>query len=280
MSEHPSTRRDFVKWLGWAMTGILTASCSSVFKSPSGCQPFTFVQLCDPQLGMGGYEHDVETFKQAVAQINLLKPDFVVVCGDLVHDANEHSFADFQETRAGLNVPCYCAPGNHDVGGSPTLESLQYYRQVIGQDYHSFAHKGCLFVFVNTQLWKAPVNGESEQQDSWLEQTLKTAARKKRRIFIIGHYPLFLAAPDEAEEYMNLPPAKRKELLGLFKEYGVVAVLGGHAHRLVINDYQGIQLVNGETTSRNFDKRPLGFRVWQVLDPRPFQHAFVPLEGL
>jgi 3',5'-cyclic AMP phosphodiesterase CpdA len=280
MNEHASTRRDFLRWLGVGMTGIVAASCSSVFDTPAEWQAFTFVQLCDPQLGMGGYEHDMETFKQAVVQINRLNPDFVVVCGDLVHDANDQSFADFKAIRAALDVPGYCAPGNHDVGGSPTPESLQYYRQQIGRDYHWFEHKGCAFVFVNTQLWKAPVEGESERQDAWLEQTLETAARRKLRIFIVGHYPLFLKTPDEAEEYMNLPLARRRELLALFKKYDVVAVLGGHAHRLVSNDYQGIQLVNGESTSKNFDKRPLGFRVWHVMNPRPFRHDFVPLQGL
>ena len=46
-------------------------------------ESFTFVQLCDPQLGMGGYEHDVETFTKVVERINELKPDFVAICGDL-----------------------------------------------------------------------------------------------------------------------------------------------------------------------------------------------------
>ena len=30
---------------------------------------FTFIQMCDTQLGMGGYEHDVQTFELAVKQI-------------------------------------------------------------------------------------------------------------------------------------------------------------------------------------------------------------------
>jgi len=38
----------------------LLAGCASWHE-----QPFTFVQMCDPQLGMGGYEADVARFKQA-----------------------------------------------------------------------------------------------------------------------------------------------------------------------------------------------------------------------
>lgn len=114
---------------------------------------------------------------------------------------------------------------------------------------------------------------------SWLKATLETAAQKRAPIFVVGHYPLFLKEPDEAEEYMNLPPAIRTSLLNLFQKCGVVAVLGGHTHRRLVNEYQGMQLVNGETTSKNFDQRPFGFRVWHVRPGKPPEHEFVPLKG-
>ena len=79
---------------------------------------------------------------------------------------------------------------------------------------------------------------------------------------------------------MNLPVGKRKELLSLFEKHGVVAVLGGHVHKLLLNEYKDIQLVNAETTSRNKDGRPLGFRVWHIEEPRPFNHELVPLKGV
>jgi len=279
MNETDSTRREFLKAISLGMAAIGTPSCVSIPWKLQEKQTFTFAQICDTQLGMGGYEHDIKTFKTAVSQINALNPDFVVICGDLVHNPNDKSFADFNKIKAELTVPCYCVSGNHDVGNEPTQESLQYYRRIMGDDYYSFEHKGYLFAVVNTQLWKAPVEGESEKHDAWLEDTLETAANKSTPVFIIGHYPLFLKQPNEAEEYMNLPLAKRKELLDLFEKSGVVAVLGGHTHRLLINEHKGIQLVNGETTSKNFDKRPFGFRLWHVEDERPFKHEFVPLVG-
>jgi 3',5'-cyclic AMP phosphodiesterase CpdA len=273
------TRRKFIVSAGLGMAAIVMPSCVSTPETNSESRSFTFAQICDTQLGMGGYEHDLKTFKQAVVQINALKPDFVVICGDLVNDPEEKSFADFNKIKAEFDIPCYCASGNHDVGNQPTPESLEYYRKIIGEDYYSFEHKGCVFVFVTTQLWKAPVQDETEKHDAWLEDTLEDAANRNARIFVVGHHPLFLEKPDEAEEYMNLPVDKRQELLSLFKKSGVVAVLGGHTHRLLINEYEGIQLVNGETTSENFDERPFGFRMWHVTDSRPFKHDFVPLEG-
>ena len=99
---------------------------------------FSFVQLCDTQLGMGGYDHDLETFKLAVSQINELKPDFVIICGDLVHKANDSSYSDFKKIMEGFKMPCYLAPGNHDVGNIPNDTTLDYYRKTIGNDYYNF----------------------------------------------------------------------------------------------------------------------------------------------
>ncbi len=248
-------------------------------RKPAAPEPFTFVQMCDTQLGMGGYEHDVATFKAAVKKINQLEPDLVVICGDLVNTASDKSFADFNAIKEGFTMPCYCAPGNHDVENEPTPESLQYYREKIGEDYYSVEHKGYTFVVANTQLWKAPVEGESEKHDAWFKKTLAAAKARNSPVLVVVHYPLFLKQVDEKENYSNLPIPKRKEILSLCVENGVVAFLAGHTHRQITNEYRGIQLVNGETTSKNFDKRPMGFRLWTVSAEGKLQHRFVGLEG-
>jgi len=78
----------------------------------------------------------------------------------------------------------------------------------------------------------------------------------------------------------NIPPVKRRELLQLCENHGVVAFLAGHTHKLVVNEYKGIQFVNGETTSRNMDNRPMGFRWWDVSAQGKMEQRFVALEGM
>lgn len=250
----------------------------------SGCahlaqRQWSFVQMCDPQLGFNHYEEDKARFRQAVRQINRLHPDFVVVCGDLVNGASKQSYADFNQIKSGFAMPCYCAPGNHDVGNTPTLATLQRYRQLEGRDYFAVDHKDCTFVVLNSQLWKAPVPGETEKQDQWLATTLREASRHHHPVFVVEHYPIFEERPDEAETYYDLPPAKRQELLELFRTNGVVAVLAGHTHKTLLKEFQGIQMVASQTTSRNFDKQPPGFRVWHIGTQRPYANEFVPLKG-
>jgi len=242
--------------------------------------PFTFVQMCDTQLGMGGYKHDVATFKQAVKQINAMDTDFVVICGDLVQTANDKSYKDFNAIRAGFTLPCYCAAGNHDVGNAPSTASLKNYRETVGDDYYVVEHKGYTILIANSQLWKSDVGEESDKHDEWFRSSLKAAKKKGSPVFVVVHYPLFTKDPAEEENYYNLPLEKRREILTLCEENGVVAFLAGHTHKQISNEYKGILLVNGETTSKNFDKRPMGFRLWNVGDKKGLRHEFIELEGM
>ena len=256
------------------LTLILLFSCNQ--EKP---EPFSFVQMCDTQLGMGGYDHDLKSYKTAVNQINALKPDFVVICGDLVHDPNDSSFSDFKRIIEGFKMKCYPAPGNHDVGNIPNDTTLNYYRKTIGKDYYKFKNKGYSFIVTNTQLWKVNVENESERQDNWFNETLKDPSVNNNPVFVIGHYPLYVESPEEEENYYNFPLIKRKEILTLFKQNNVKAYLSGHTHRTIINNYENIQLLSGETTSKNFDERPLGFRLWEVTLDTITQH-FVSLQSI
>lgn len=260
---------------------FLAISLSCASRSTAGSTEnqdvFQVVQLCDTQLGFGGYEADLLRFQSAVEQINALKPDLVFICGDLVNEANDTSYRDFKSVMGRFQVPCYCAAGNHDVGNLPTVETLETYRQTMGSDYYSVDHKGIAFVVLNSQLWKSPVEGETEAQDRWLEATLGNASRNSNPVVVVMHFPLFTESPSEPEHYFNLPLAARNKLIQLFKAHGVVAVLTGHTHRHITLQFDNITQVSGETTSRNFDDRPYGFRVWTVRGLGPFEHRFVPL---
>ena len=253
----------------WIVLVLLFAACNPV-------KDFTFVQMCDTQLGMSDYHTDSAAFQQAVRQINELKPDLVLICGDLVNHPDDHSYSDFKAIRSGFDMPCYCIAGNHDIMNEPTDSSLTYYRNQIGEDYYQVEHKGVVFVIVNTQLWKSQLKKASEKHDQWVSQTIQACAKKGEPLIVAGHYPLYTENPDEEEHHFNLPIRKRKELLNLFEANNVQAYLSGHTHQLVINTYHNIQLVSGETTSVNINKRPKGFRLWHV-SKDTLTNEFVPL---
>lgn len=242
----------------------LTDSVTEEDPQPKTIRAVNFVQICDTQLGFGryGYEQDLKNFRTAVNQINDLNPDFVVICGDLVNIPNEKTFSDFSAIVKTFKMPCHLASGNHDVGNTPTARSLQEYNTFLGRDYYSFVVKNHAFIVTNTQLWKKDVQHESEKHDLWFKEQL--TKHKNKPITVVGHYPLYIEDPFEDETYYNLPTSKRKQLLRLFDEHKVKAYLSGHAHKKIINSFAGTSLVTGETLSANFDRRPLGFRLWRV----------------
>ncbi len=245
-------------------------------------KPFSFIQLCDPQLGFGGYERDVNALTQAIVQINEMQVDFVVICGDLVDKATKESYCDFKRIIKDIKVPVYCAAGNHDIGDNCSSESLELFRKEIGKDYFSFTHKGYTFIVTNTILWKSSLINEIEKQDKWFIDILNKAKLTNSPVIIIGHNPLFIDTPEEGDKwaYFNVAKEKRIELLDLYTQNNVVAVLSGHTHWQVINEYKGIQMVSGETISKNFDKNPLGFRQWTIESLNKATHKFIELKEL
>ena len=274
------TRRSFLSASTIAATHMLTTPSAWAEKEQKGAG-FTFVQMCDTQLGMGGYEHDVETFKLAVKHINELKPqpEFVVICGDLINTpGSEKETKQFNAIKAGFQMSCYCAPGNHDLGNKTNPELLKRYRKAVGRDYYVKELPHCALIALNTQLWKSPLDAESARQNTWLDKAMLKAASANKPIVAFGHHPLFLNDPQEKEAYYNLPVESRLQLLRLFKTKGVAAYLSGHAHKNLIKSYERIQLVTSATTSRNFDNAPMGFRLWHIKPPRPYKHEYVPVK--
>ncbi len=226
---------------------------------------FSFVQLSDPQFGFGGYEDDARAFEMAVAEINAMDADFVLICGDLTHAvADEKVLAHVQRVRNALRVPSFCVPGNHDVGNVPTPETLRRWRRTVGRDQQVLRWKGCRFVLMNTQLFKAPLPGETNRQSEWLDAMLADAVRAGERAFVVGHVPLFTDDPNEEHEYYNLPLEVRRDLLARFRRHGVTAYLTGHIHRNLEVRLEGVHQVSTASTSFNYDGTLRGFRVWRM----------------
>ncbi len=244
--------------------------------SDAGTGSLTVVQICDPQLGMTDYRENVCALEQLVEQVNLISPDYAVICGDMVNTANEASLSDFIRIREAFAVPVLCAPGYHDVCGPVTNNLLETYRSRIGADYFSVRRSGLRLIILNTPLLKWPVAGETERQMVWLRSELKAAQSAKEAVYACVHVPPFVRTPDEPENWQNLPEPVRTELLDLFRSHGVRAVLAGHLHNVMDCQDSGIRFVAGETPSLNFDKRPQGFRLWKIAGDS-FTNTFVPL---
>lgn len=199
------------------------------------------MMLADTQFGMHANNRDfaqeTANFEFTVAAVNRLKPAFVIILGDLVNKTGDaEQIREFQRIarKIASDIPVYLLPGNHDVGQTPSPETLAAYRKDFGRDYYSFRAGGVYGIALNSSLIYDPQNAASEYQDqlTWLKNELETAKTSgARHIVVFQHHPFFEKDAQEPDGYSNLPAERRKEFLNLFHKYGVRWVFAGHVHK-------------------------------------------------
>ncbi len=229
-----------------------------------------FVQLSDPQFGMyandANFVQETANFEFVVANVNRLRPAFVVVCGDLVNKPGDAAqLSEYRRIAGKLDqsIPLYNVAGNHDVGNEPTPASLAAYRHTFGPDYYTF-QSGDLFGFVlDSSLIQHPEKAPEEAawQDAWFAAELEKDAGAGRQLVVFQHIPWFLEREDEPAQYFNIPPAARVKYLALFRRYGVKQVFAGHYHRNALGEAPGVEVITTGPVSKPIGPDPSGIRI-------------------
>lgn len=139
------------------------ASLLLVSASLPAAEPFFFVQLADPQLGMftGNKDFAQETanLELAVATINWLRPAFVVVSGDMLNRPGDAAQTrEYQRimSRVAVNIPMYPVVGNHDIGNAPSPADIATYTNHFGPDHYTFQRAGFVGIVLNSVIIHPP----------------------------------------------------------------------------------------------------------------------------
>ena len=144
--------------------------------------PLFFVQASDPQFGMytadKDFAQETANWTFAVANINRIRPAFLVVTGDLVNKTGDAAqIAEYRRITNSIDrsIHVYNVAGNHDVGNEPTPESIAAYRKTFGPDYYSFREGPIYGIVLNSSYFKAPdkVRDEAAKQEIWLAAELE-----------------------------------------------------------------------------------------------------------
>ena len=271
----------------------------------------SFVQMADPQFGMfssvskfsdadkaerrqrginieytgpilEGLAKETSLFTEAIETANKINPDFVVICGDMVHNSDsDEQFQELIRISRLLNedIKLYWVAGNHDVGDKPTRAGLAQYKEQFGEYNYSFQEENCYFIVLNSSICYDPgsVPDEWDNLISFLEKELQIAASvQQRHKIIFMHHPLFLNDPNEGDNYFVIPSARRAKIIDLITEYDVSAVFTGHLHR---NNYQKIgntELVSTGPVGFPLGEDPSGIRHVQ-LDDNSLTHEYLGL---
>jgi 3',5'-cyclic AMP phosphodiesterase CpdA len=244
--------------LGLVFVFVCT-SCSTI-------KPIHFVQITDPQLGFYPEKMEIEQqdFRKGIAVSNQLKPDFVVITGDLVNEPRDtNQLAAFQSISKELHatIPLWLLPGNHDVGNKPKPADLQFYLDRYGYDRFSFVYKKVRFIGINSNLIYAQTPESEAAQFAWLEQELQKG-QKERGIILFSHHPFFLKEAAEADDvYFNITQKVRKRYLDLFHKYGVQAIFAGHYHRNSFGTHHQLQMITTASVTEPFHPDFKGIRL-------------------
>ncbi len=264
---------------------LLLISTSAFAQNKSPIEPWFFIHISDPQFGMFDsnerFEKETVLYEKAVAKINNLNPDFVVITGDFVHDKNSSSqINEFKRITAKINpkIPVYYTPGNHDIGQTPDKASIKKYNKNYGSDKFSFYHKGSSFIGFNSGLIKAKLADPEQEQFNWLAKKLKKS-ENAQHIILFCHYPFFNKTVDEPTAYSNIDLEYRKKYLDLFDTNKVEAVFSGHYHNNSLANYGKTQLVTTSALGKPLGKAPSGMRIIKVYSDR-IEHEYFGLDEL
>jgi 3',5'-cyclic AMP phosphodiesterase CpdA len=237
-------------------------------------EPYYFVMLTDPQLGLYAADRNCEqesaSYEFAVATVNRLKPGFAIVLGDLVNKGgDEAQIGEFLRISGKIDpsVHLYKVAGNHDVGHHPTPETLAAYRERFGPDYYSFREGPVYGIVLDSALMMDPklVFEEYDKQKSWLEKELETAKESgAARVIVFQHHPYFMENAGEPDAAWAIPAEYRKPILEILKKYGVQYVFAGHTHKNNAAKDGSLAVVTIAPVGMPFDKDDSGITIGAV----------------
>ena len=110
---------------------------------------FSFAVISD----LNGEERD-SIFDVAVAQMNLLKPEFILSIGDLINGGTEDTlqlkkeFDRFDERVAKAGAPFMHVGGNHDL---TNVTMRKFWEKRYGARYYHFVYNNVLFLIIDSE---------------------------------------------------------------------------------------------------------------------------------
>ena len=250
---------------------------------------FFFLQMADTQFGFytdnKDFGRETLNFEKAIAEANRLRPAFVIVCGDLVNKpGDQEQINEYKRIASLLNpaIPLYNVSGNHDVGNTPTAESLAKYRESFGLDYYTFESGNVFGIVVNSSLMKDPTSApeEAAAHEEWLHAVLREAHEIQNRFPVVFmHHSLFLKDPGEKDDYFNFSEPRRMHYLKLFNDSGVRYIFAGHYHKNAFGRAGDLEMVTTGPVGRPLGKDPSGFRI-VVVDGNSLRHTYYSLDSI
>lgn len=232
---------------------------------------FSFIQMSDPQLGFISGETldftaDSLLLERMVANVNRLKPAFVLMTGDMTNTSRQKDQVACYKMimeKIDMSVPVYTVPGNHDIGGDASTDRVNAYISNYGEDRFCMTYEGCAFIGIDSPVIKYDNTELEVPQYNWLLEKLYEAKDCRMR-FVVSHYPFFLSSYLEAENSQNLSQEARDRYWPVFKRHKVSCVIAGHLHYTRQASYNGIGMITTGAVGKPLGSGFSGAALWKI----------------
>ena len=197
----------------------------------------------------------MEDLQRSIVDINQNPNiEFVVVTGDLTESGDRASIEAIKNELEKLNVPFYAASGNHETTWSES--GVMDFTRVFGDSRFAFSHDGNFFIGFNSGPVIRMADGHVAPQDiAWLKQNLDSvSAAGDAPIFVFTHYPLRNGDVDNWYDVTDV-----------LRQHNVQCVMGGHYHRNLLFDCDGIADILNRSNMRGKDSIN-GYSIISVTD--------------
>jgi len=200
------------------------------------------VQLSD--IHIGGARHDDALLELAIGEINEVRPDLVVVAGDVTDEGYPDQYATARERLGGIDCPhLVVVPGNHDARH---VGYLQYETTFGSRDSR------LRLLIDETEVAVVAVDSSKPDIDegeigrehyAWIVEGFSEPA--DLRIFACHHH--LMPIPGTGRERNQVLDAG--DVLSLLRQAGVDVVLSGHRHVPYVWPVAGMLLIHSGTAS-------------------------------
>ena len=178
-------------------------------------------------------------FEQAIRDMNVLHPDFVIMPGDLIDGYNHREGAegaalDFNEQfdlfthfADKLKMPLYCVPGNHDL---PLQKMIAPFLKRFGRLWYSFDYRGVHFIMLNTEAKPGDERNFTEEQVKWAISDIEKSKGARHTVVFLHNPAWYNKGSLMYEQWLRIEDALKG------RKYTVIA---GHTHRLSVTYRNG-----------------------------------------
>jgi Predicted phosphohydrolases len=275
---------------------------------------FQFIHASDTHLS----EKNIDRMDKFRAIADSVKPDLILITGDLVKDALRvgekeatSEYELFSNERSKFASPVWLVPGNHENFGierhlslvSPQhpLYGRKMYRYYFGPDYYSFNYGGIHFIALNSlefeDLW---YYGRIDSvQVEWLKKDLATITLNTP-VVTFQHVPFYsggLSMENFSEDGFNRSietehgvkqyrhvVSNAEQVLAILNHYNFILSLAGHNHYRQLFSFEGMKTRFEQAAavtgpvSLSYTVMPSGVTLYKVSNGKIDEGHFIPLD--